>query len=59
MTEKCFFDRRKECIVMKKMLKLESPTVITQKVIREPIPEWCPSCLLWQLLEEEKKKNEK
>jgi hypothetical protein len=55
MTEKCFFDRRKECLVMKKMIKLDQPSVTTQQVIRQPIPNWCPSCLLWQQLEEMKR----
>lgn len=53
--EKCFFDKRMNCIVMEKMSKDNSTETLIIQRITKPQKDWCPSCILWQMLQEMKK----
>lgn len=57
MLEKCFFDRRKNCIVQKKKVEHKNEKGLVIQQIQSPMKE-CISCLLYQILKELKEKEE-
>ena len=55
MVVKCFFDRKRNCLVYEKARRGRNVEIIIEPTMSYPSPDWCPPCLAWQNLQEMKK----